>query len=188
MGFMKDLCIWRMWKNVASHLVKGSSVPFPLKELWTSQNVCIFSQLVEQLDDAALMDASSKMVLNATHHETPWQWSRFASRLKRFQRPCGHYNCPTNPLTISFFGLPLRTSYSLTIPTKWMQWERALKIKWGKLTAQYKDALTKCKAASWHVWWRTVDTSSTSYNVNLFTMKKDVCPINISDCVHPFMI
>jgi hypothetical protein len=33
----------------------------------------IFPQLVEHLDDAALMVASSKMVLNTTHHETPWQ-------------------------------------------------------------------------------------------------------------------
>jgi len=36
-----------------------------------TEHLHIFPQLVEQLDDAALMVASSKMVLNTTHHETP---------------------------------------------------------------------------------------------------------------------
>jgi hypothetical protein len=38
-----------------------------------TEHLHIFPQLVEQLDDAALMVASGKMVLHATHHETPWQ-------------------------------------------------------------------------------------------------------------------
>jgi hypothetical protein len=36
------------------------------------EHLHIFPQLVEHLDDAALMVASSMMVLNTTHHETPW--------------------------------------------------------------------------------------------------------------------
>jgi hypothetical protein len=38
-----------------------------------TEHLQIFPQLVEQLDDAALMVASGKLVLHATHHETPWQ-------------------------------------------------------------------------------------------------------------------
>jgi hypothetical protein len=41
--------------------------------MYITEHLHIFPQLVEQLDDAALMVASNTMVLNAKHHETPWQ-------------------------------------------------------------------------------------------------------------------
>jgi hypothetical protein len=38
------------------------------------------------------------------------------------------------------------------------------------------------------IWWKTVDTSRTSSNVNLFTIKRGMSPINILHCIHLLVI